>query len=92
MNTDNASKPDRAEILRAIRVIEEIIRPETESSIDLLVAALEAMGSGETIRKALARLRERAPEREISSADELIRTLYEIGEAGIASKLTSSPA
>jgi len=88
MNTDNASKPDRAEILRAIRVIEEIIRPETESSIELLVAALEAMGSGETIRKALARLRERAPEREIQSADELIRTLYEIGEAGIASKIS----
>jgi len=87
MNT-NASKPDRAEILRAIRVIEEIIRPETESSIDLLVAALEAMGSGETIRRALERLSERAPEREISSADELIRTLSEIGEAGIASKIS----
>ena len=87
MNTDNASKPDRAEILRAIRMI-EAIRPETESSIDLLVAALEAMGSGETIRRALERLSERAPEREISSADELIRTLYEIGEAGIASKIS----
>jgi len=87
MNTDNASKPDRAEILRAIRMIEEIIRPETESSIELLVAALEAMGSGETIRRALERLSERAPEREISSADELIRALYEIGEAGIASKI-----
>jgi hypothetical protein len=84
----NASKPDRAEILRAIRVIEEIIRPETESSIDLLVAALEAMGSGETIRRALERLSERAPEREISSAEELIHALYEIGEAGIASKIS----
>ena len=88
MNTDNASKPDREELLRAIRIIEEIIRPETESSIDLLVAALEAMGSGETIRRALERLSERAPEREISSADELIRALYEIGEAGIASKIS----
>jgi len=88
MNTDNSSKPDRAEILRAIRVIEEIIRPETESSIELLVAALEAMGSGETLQRALERLSERAPEREISSADELIRALYEIGEAGIASKIS----
>jgi len=88
MNTDNASKPDRAEILRAIRVIEEIICPETESSIELLVAALEAMGSGETIRRALERLSERAPGREIGSAEELIRTLYEIGEAGIASKIS----
>jgi len=88
MNTDNASKPDRAEILRAIRVIEEIIRPETESSIELLVAALEAMGSGETIRRALERLSERAPEREISSAEELIHALYEIGEASIASKIS----
>jgi len=88
MNTDNASKPDRAEILRAIRVIEEIIRPETENSIELLVAALEAIGSGETIRRALERLSERAPEREISSAEELIHALYEIGEAGIASKIS----
>jgi hypothetical protein len=88
MNTDNASKPDREELLRALRVIEEIIRPETENSIELLVAALEAMGSNETIRRALERLSERAPEREISSADELIRALYEIGEAGIASKIS----
>jgi len=88
MNTDNSSKPDRAEILRAIRVIEEIIRPETESSVEPLVAALEAMGSGETIQRALERLSERAPEREVQDADELIRTLYEIGEAGIASKIS----
>jgi len=87
MNT-NASKPDREELLRAIRVIEEIIRPETESSIDLLVAALEAMGSGETIRRALERLSERAPEREISSATDLIRALYDIGEGVSALKIS----
>jgi hypothetical protein len=88
MNTDNPSKPDREEVLRAIRMIEEIIRPKTTNNIELLVAALEAMGSGETIRKALERLSERAPEREIQSADELIHALYEIGEAGIASKIS----
>ena len=88
MNTDNASKPDRAEILRAIRVIEEIIRPETASSIELLAAALEAMGSGETIRRALERLSERAPEREISSATDLIRALYDIGEGVSALKIS----
>jgi len=88
MNTDSASKPDREELLRAIRVIEEIIRPETESSIELLVAALEAMGSGETIRRALERLSERAPGREIGSADELISALYDIGEGMIALKIS----
>jgi hypothetical protein len=88
MNTDSASKPDREELLRAIRMIEEIIRPETESSIELLVAALEAMGSGETIRRALERLSERAPEREISSAEELISALYDIGEGMIALKIS----
>ena len=88
MNTDNASKPDRAEILRAIRVIEEMIRPETENSIELLVAALEAMGSGETIRRALERLSERAPGREIGSAEELISALYDIGEGMIALKIS----
>jgi len=88
MSTDNASKPDRAEILRGIRMIEETIRPKTANSIELLIAALEAMGSGETIHKALERLSKRAPEREIQSADELIHALYEIGEAGIASKIS----
>jgi hypothetical protein len=88
MSSDNESNLNRAEILRGIRVIEEIIRPETEKSIELLIVALEAMGSGETIHKALERIRERAPDREIQDADELIRALYEIGEAGIASKIS----
>ena len=88
MSSDNESNLNRAEILRGIRVIEEIIRPETEKSIELLIVALEAMGSGGTIHKALERIRERAPDREIQDADELIRALYEIGEAGIASKIS----
>jgi len=45
-----------------------------------MVAALEAMGSDETIRKALERVRQRAPGREIQSANDLIHALYEIGE------------
>jgi len=91
MSSDNESNLNRAEILRGIRVIEEIIRPETEKSIELLIAALEAMGSGETIHEALERVRERAPEREIQDADELIRALYDIKdikEAGIARKIS----
>ena len=88
MSADNTSNLDRAEILRAIRIIEEIIRPETEKSIELLIVALEAMGSGGTIHKALERIRERAPEREIQDADELIRVLYDIKEPGIASKIS----
>jgi hypothetical protein len=91
MSTDHTSNLDRAEILRGIRMIEETIRPKTANSIELLIAALEAMGSGETIHEALERVRERAPEREIQDADELIRALYDIKdikEAGIARKIS----
>ena len=77
----------KIEMLRTISAIESMIRPSSDE-IEMLVAALEAMGSGETIRRALERLSERAPEREIQSADELIRILYEIGEAGIAGKIS----
>jgi len=77
----------KIEMLRTISAIESMICSSSDE-IEMLVAALEAMGSGETIRRALERLSERAPEREIQSADELIRTLYEIGEAGIASKIS----
>jgi len=45
-----------------------------------MVAALEAMGSGEMICKALERVRQRAPEREIQKANDLVHVLYEIGE------------
>jgi hypothetical protein len=88
MSTDNTSNLDRAEILRGIRIIEETIRPETANSIELLIAALEAMGSGETTHKALERVRERAPDCQISSAEELISALYDIGEGMIALKIS----
>ena len=77
----------KVEMLRTINAIESTIRPSA-NSISMLIAALTAMGSGKTIRHALERLSERAPEREIQSADELIHALYEIGEAGIASKIS----
>jgi len=76
----------KVEMLRTISAIESMIRPSSDE-IEMLVAALEAMGSGETIRRALERLSERAPEREISSATDLIRALYDIGEGVIALKL-----
>jgi hypothetical protein len=56
--------------------------------IELMTVAFEAMGSGETIQRALARVDERAPERDIISGKDLIRTLYEIGEGGIASEIS----
>ena len=46
------------------------------------------MGSGETIRRALERLSKRAPEREIGSATELVRALYDIGEGVSALKIS----
>ena len=78
---------ERIEVLRAINAIESMIRPSV-NSIAMLVAALTAMGSGETIRRALERLSERVPEREISSVEEMIHTLHEIGEADIASEIS----
>jgi len=59
----------------------------SSDEIKMLVAALEAMGSGETIRRELERLSARASEREISSVTDLIRALYDIGEGVIAMKL-----
>ena len=84
---NNSFDKGRLEALRAINAIEAMIRPSVDS-VEMLVAALEAMGSGETINKALARLRERAPEREIQDADELVRALYEIGEGAIALRIS----
>jgi len=76
----------KVEMLRTINAIESTIRPSA-NSISMLIAALTAMGSGETIRRALERLSKRAPEREIGSVTDLIRALYEIGEGVIALKL-----
>ena len=76
----------KVEMLRTINAIESLIRPSSDN-IETLVAALTAMGSGETIRRALERLSKRMPEREISSAKELVRALYDIGEGVIALKL-----
>ena len=76
----------KVEMLRTINAIESLIRPSSDN-IEMLVAALTAMGSGETIRRALERLSKRMPEREISSAKELVRALYDIGEGVIALKL-----
>jgi len=76
---------ERIEALRAINAIESTIRPSV-NSIAMLVAALTAMGSGETIQRALYRVERRAPE-DIKDAEELIDVLYEIGEGVIALKL-----
>ena len=76
----------KVEMLRTISAIESMIRPSSDE-IEMLVAALEAMGSGETIRRALERLSECAPERESSRVTDLIRALYDIGEGVIALKL-----
>ena len=78
---------ERIEALRAINAIESTIRPSV-NSIEMFTAALTAMGSGETIRRALERLSKRAPEREIGSATELVRALYDIGEGVSALKIS----
>jgi len=78
---------ERIEALRTINAIESTIRPSA-NSISMLIAALTAMGSGETIRRALERLSKRAPEREIGSATELVRALYDIGEGVSALKIS----
>jgi len=77
----------KVEMLRTINAIEATICPSA-NSIAMLVAALEAMGSGETIRRALERLSERASKREISSVTDLIRALYDIGEGVSALKIS----
>jgi len=75
----------KVEMLRTINAIEATICPSA-NSIAMLVAALTAMGSGETIQRALYRVERRAPE-DIKDAEELIDVLYEIGEGVIAMKL-----
>ena len=77
---------ERIEALRAINAIESTIRPSV-NSIAMLVAALTAMGSGETIQRALYRIERRAPEDVVKDAEQLIDVLYEIGEGVIAMKL-----
>ena len=77
---------ERIEALRAINAIESMIRPSV-NSIGMLIAALTAMGSGETIQRALYRIERRAPEDVVKDAEQLIDVLYEIGEGVIAMKL-----
>ena len=77
---------ERIEALRAINAIESTIRPSV-NSIGMLIAALTAMGSGETIQRALYRIERRAPEDVVKDAEQLIDVLYEIGEGVIAMKL-----
>jgi len=76
----------KVEMLRTINAIEATICPSA-NSIAMLVAALTAMGSGETVQRALYRVERRAPEDVIRDAEHLIDILYEIGEGVIAMKL-----
>jgi len=76
----------KVEMLRTINAIEATICPSA-NSIAMLVAALTAMGSGETVQRALYHVERRAPEDVIKDAEQLIDVLYEIGEGVIAMKL-----
>ena len=75
---------ERIEALRAINAIESTIRPSV-NSIGMLVAVFTAMGSGDTVQRALYRVERCAPEDVIK--EQLIDVLYEIGEGAIALKL-----
>jgi len=77
----------KVQMIRSINQIEYTIRPPV-NSLSMFIAALTAMGSGETIRRALERLSKCAPEREIVSATELVRALYDIGEGVSALKIS----
>jgi len=77
---------ERIEALRAINAIESTIRSSV-NSIGMFIAALTAMGSGETVQRALYLVERRAPEDVIKDAEQLIDVLYEIGEGVIAMKL-----
>ena len=77
---------ERIEALRAINAIESTIRSSV-NSIGMFIAALTAMGSGETVQRALYRAERHAPNDVIKDAEELIDVLYEIGEGVIAMKL-----
>jgi hypothetical protein len=57
------------------------------TNFEYLTAALEAMDNGETARRALALVAERAPERQINDAAELVRALYDIGEGMIGLRI-----
>jgi len=77
---------ERIEALRAINAIESTIRSSV-NSIGMFIAALTAMGSGETVQRALYRAERHAPNDVIKDAEELIDVLHEIGEGVIALKL-----
>jgi len=77
---------ERIEALRAINAIESMIRPSV-NSIGMLIAALTAMGSSETVQRALYRAERSTPNDVIKDAEELIDVLFEIGEGVIALKL-----
>jgi hypothetical protein len=76
----------KVEMLRSFNQIESTIRPPV-NSLSMFIAALTAMGSGETVQRALYRVERRAPEDVIKDAEQLIDVLYEIGESMIAMKL-----
>jgi len=76
----------KVQMLRSINQIEFTIRPPV-NSLSMFIAALTAMGSGETVQYALYRVERRAPEDVIRDAEHLINILYEIGEGVIALKL-----
>jgi len=76
----------KVQMLRSINQIESTIHPPV-NSLSMFIAALTAMGSGETVQRALYRVERRAPEDVIKDAEQLIDVLYEIGEGVIAIKL-----
>ena len=76
----------KVEMLRTINAIEATICPPA-NSIAMLVAALTAMGSGETVQRALYRAERHAPNDVIKDAEELVDVLHESGEGVIALKL-----
>jgi len=76
----------KVQMLRSFNQIESTIRPPV-NSLSMFIAALTAMGSGETVQRALYLVERRAPEDVIKDAEQLIDVLYEIGEGVIAMKL-----
>jgi len=76
----------KVEILRSFNQIESTIRPPV-NSLSMFIAVLTAMGSGETVQRALYRAERHAPNDVIKDAEELIDVLHEIGEGVIALKL-----
>jgi len=76
----------KVQMLRSINQIESTIHPPV-NSLSMFIAALTAMGSSETVQRALYLVERRAPEDVIKDAEQLIDVLYEIGEGVIAMKL-----